>query len=80
LIEGCELNASDSLNKYDIPRSTYYRWKRNMKARRSNGLEDDKPYRDGIWNQLLNWLGDKRYEYARLMEKGITGRLKSIYC
>jgi ACT domain-containing protein len=28
LIEGSDLSTSDALAKYDVPRSTYYRWKR----------------------------------------------------
>jgi len=27
LIEGSDLSISESLAKYDVPRSTYYRWK-----------------------------------------------------
>ena len=28
LIEGSELSVSAAVQKYDVPRSTYYRWKR----------------------------------------------------
>lgn len=66
LIEGSQLSASDALKKYDIPRSTYYRWKRKMKAMGAKGLEDNRPYRARTWNQLLPDQLDKVYEYATL--------------
>ncbi|RLC61021.1 MAG: hypothetical protein DRI01_09185 [Chloroflexi bacterium] len=37
LIEGSDLRISDSLVKYDMPRSTYYRWKRKL---RTQGLQE----------------------------------------
>jgi len=66
LIEGSERGASAALKKYDIPRSTYYRWKRKMKSRGLQGLEDNRPYRARTWNQLLPDELDKIYEYAML--------------
>ncbi len=31
LIGSSELGISDALAKYDVPRSTYYRWKRKLR-------------------------------------------------
>ena len=45
LIEGSELNITDALAKYDVPRSTYYRWKHKLRNQGINGLADNKPYR-----------------------------------
>jgi hypothetical protein len=39
LIEGSEIDTASALKKYDIPPSTYYRWKRKMKSMGINGLE-----------------------------------------
>jgi transposase InsO family protein len=64
LIEGSGLNTSDALAKYDVPRSTYYRWKRNLKTMGTKGLEDNKPHRARTWNQLLPHQVDKILEYA----------------
>ena len=64
LIEGSELNISDALSKYDVPRSTYYRWKRKLKSQGIKGLQDNKPCRARTWNQLLPWQVDKVLEYA----------------
>jgi len=64
LIEGSKLNISDALSKYDVPRSTYYRWKRKLKSQGINGLRDTKPYRQRTWNQILPWQTDKILEYA----------------
>lgn len=64
LIEGAELNISDALSKYDVPRSTYYRWKRKLRSQGISGLKDNKPYRARTWNQILPWHTDKILEYA----------------
>jgi len=64
LIEGSELCISDALSKYDVPRSTYYRWKRKLCGQGIKGLHDNKPYRIRTWNQLLSWQVDKILEYA----------------
>jgi ACT domain-containing protein len=32
LIEGSQLCISDALSKYDVPRSTYYRWKPKLRS------------------------------------------------
>jgi putative transposase len=64
LIEGSQLSISDSLGRYDIPRSTYYRWKRKLRTIGTKGLEDNKPHRAMTWNQLLPQEVDKVLEYA----------------
>jgi putative transposase len=64
LIEGSDLSISDALAKYDVPRSTYHRWKRNLKTMGTKGLEDNKPHRARTWNQLLPQQVDKILEYA----------------
>lgn len=64
LIESSALNTSEALMKFDIPRSTYYRWKRNFKAMGRMGLQDNRPYRARTWNQLLDEQIDTVLEYA----------------
>ncbi len=64
LIEGSELCITDALAKYDVPRSTYYRWKRKLLNQGIQGLQDNKPYRARTWNQLLPGEVDKILEYA----------------
>lgn len=64
LIEGSELCICDALAKYDVPRSTYYRWKRKLRTQGLQGLQDNKPYRARTWNQLLPWQVDKILQYA----------------
>jgi transposase InsO family protein len=64
LIEGSELTVSDALTRYDVPRSTYYRWKRRLQSQGIQGLHDNKPHRARTWNQLLPWQVDKILEYA----------------
>ena len=53
LIEGSQLCISDALARYDVPRSTYYRWKRKLRNQGIQALTDNKPYRARTWNQLL---------------------------
>ena len=64
LIEGSELGISDALAKYDVPRSTYYRWKRKLRNKGIKGLVDNKPYGVRTWNQILPYQIDKILEYA----------------
>ena len=64
LIEGSDLSISDGLTQYDVPRSTYYRWKRNLKTMGTKGLQDNKPHRARTWNQLLPHQLDKILEFA----------------
>lgn len=64
LIEGADMSISEALAHYDVPRSTYYRWKRNLKATGRKGLEDNKPHRARTWNQLLPHQVEKVLEYA----------------
>ena len=64
LIEGSQLSISDALSKYDVARSSYYRWKRNLRTIGVKGLEDNKPHRARTWNQLLPQQVDKVLEYA----------------
>ena len=64
LIEGSDLSISQALARYDVPRSTYYRWKRKLQKMGSKGLADNKPRRQRTWNQLLPWQLDKILEYA----------------
>ena len=64
LVEGSQMSTNVALKKYDIPPSTYYRWKRKMKSMGAKGLQDNKPYRDRMWNQLLPYQVDRILEYA----------------
>jgi len=59
LIEGSDLSISAALAKYNIPPSTYYRWKQKLKTMGTKGLEDNKPHRARTWNQLLPQQVDK---------------------
>jgi len=64
LVEGSDLNISNALSRYDVPRSTYYRWKRRLRSEGIKGLADNKPTRQRSWNQLLPSQVDKILEYA----------------
>ena len=78
LIEGSELGISDALARYDIPRSTYYRWKRKLRTMGINGLRDSKPLQRRVWNSLLPGQIDKILEYATLYPE-YSSREISLY-
>ena len=78
LIEGADMSIFDALARYDVPRSSYYRWKRNLKAIGTKGLEDNKPHRARTWNQLLPGQVDKILEYAMLYPE-LSCRQISLY-
>ena len=52
-VESSGLSITQALKKLDMPRSTYYRWKRKLRTMGLQGLRDRKPYRARTWNQLL---------------------------
>jgi transposase len=85
LIEGSALSVSEALGRYDIPGSTFYRWKHKMKSQGIAGLEDNAPI---TWNQLLPSQVDKILKIHDIqprspaagagLEPG-AGRLSSCY-
>jgi len=77
-VEGSGLNISDAINRFDIPRSTYYRWKRKLRTMGINGLQDDKPLQLRAWNSLLPEQTDKILEYATLYPE-YSSREISLY-
>ena len=78
LIEGAAMSICDALARYDVPGSSYYRWKRNLKAIGTKALEDNKPHRARTWNQLLPGQVDKILEYAMLCPE-LSCRQISLY-
>ena len=78
LIEGSGMSVSDALAQYDVPRSTYYRWKRRLKKHGVAGLKDNKPYRARTWNQLLPQELDKILEYATFFPELSSRDRKSV--
>lgn len=63
-IESSQLSALDALEKFDMPKSTYYRWKKKLRNMGSLGLVDNRPHRARTWNQLLPHQEDAILEIA----------------
>jgi len=63
-IESSDLSTSAALERSDIPRSTYYRWKSKLRTMGLQGLQDNKPHRARTWNQLLPYQEDVILETA----------------
>ena len=59
-----DLPAQKALAVLDIPRSTYYRWRRHWRWMGLPGLQDSKPRRVTSWNKLLPEQVDKILEMA----------------
>lgn len=52
LVESSDLSITKTLETYQISRTTYYRWKNNLKKYGIKGLKDNKPRHLRMWNQL----------------------------
>ena len=63
-VESSGLSISQALEKLDMPRSTYYRWKHRLRTIGLQGLKDNKPHRARTWNQLLPHEDDTILEVA----------------
>lgn len=67
LIEAVEAHGrgrGKRLERYGVPRATYYRWKRRYEASGSPGLERRKVPRPRVWNRLLAWEEERIIDLA----------------
>ena len=53
-VERSPFTVRDTLHKFDVPESTYYRWKKAYQARGDPGLVDKSSYKGRVWNQILD--------------------------
>mgnify|MGYP001826219515 CR=1 FL=1 len=65
-VEACPLPVVQALKQLGIPRSTYYRWRRNFRRRGRAGLHDHPSSRSRVWNQILPVERDRVLELAWL--------------
>ena len=64
-VEGSGLPVAQALRRLDLPRSTYYRWKRRFRVHGVEGLRDNVPPEGGrVWNRLLPGEEEKITEVA----------------
>ena len=66
LLKRPDLNISDAPGRFDVPTSTYYRWKRKYRTMGINGLQDNKPLALRARNRLPPGQNDNILEYATL--------------
>ena len=65
-VEACSLPVEQSLRQLGIPRSTYYRWRRNFRRRGRAGLHDRPSSGSRVWNQILPSERDEVLQVALL--------------
>ena len=65
-VEAYPLPVQQALRQLGIPRSTYYRWRRNFRRRGRAGLHDRPSSRSRVWNQILPVERDQVLEIALL--------------
>ena len=52
-VEASDLPLKQTLERLDVPISTYYRWRNKLKSQGVEGLKDRSSYKGKVWNQLL---------------------------
>lgn len=65
-VESCGLPVREALARMDVPRTTYYRWRRKFRQQGRTGLQDRSPYKGRTWNQILSAEREKILEVAML--------------
>jgi transposase InsO family protein len=65
-VESSGLPIKEALTRLDVPRATYYRWRKRFQAQGRKGLEDLSTYKGQSWNQLLPHENEKIFEIALL--------------
>jgi transposase InsO family protein len=65
-VEGSGLKVKEALHRIDVPRATYYRWRRKFRDQGLPGLRDLSSYKGTSWNQLLPEEREKIFEISML--------------
>lgn len=78
VVMSSEIPVHRTLRALDIPKTTYYRWRRKWRNMGFEGLRDIKPKRLSSWNKLLPYQEDKILEIA-ILNPDWTSRQISFY-
>ena len=66
-VESSPFTVDETCAKLDLPKATYYRWKKNFRLKGMEGLRDVVSVNKGrVWNMLLGKEKDKIFEIALL--------------
>ena len=65
-VETSALGVKETLERLDVPLSTYYRWRKRFRREGLDGLHDQSPYKGRTWNQVLPEEREKILEIAML--------------
>jgi putative transposase len=68
---------SQVLNELRIPRSTYYKWRKEYRGNGLEGLTKRKPLARGVWNRLMVGEKEKVLDIARLHPE-LSSRLLAV--
>ena len=65
-VESSTLSVKETIERLDVPLSTYYRWRKRFRGEGLEGLRDQSPYQGRTWNQILPEEREKILEIAML--------------
>ena len=65
-VESSTLSVKETLERLDVPLSTYYRWRKRFRGEGLEGLRDQSPYQGRTWNQILPEEREEILEIAML--------------
>jgi transposase InsO family protein len=64
LVESSPFTLRETLERLDVPASTYYRWRTRFRQQGMGGLRDRSSFKGGVWNALLPEEREKILEVA----------------
>lgn len=79
-IEASSLPVTESVARIEMPRSTYYRWRKKFRHDGVNGLVDRTSFKGRTWNQMLEDEHGKILEVAMLYPEWSPRELACFIC
>jgi transposase InsO family protein len=64
LVESSPFTLRETLDRLDVPTSTYYRWRKQFRQQGTGGLRDRSSFKGRVWNELLPEEREKILEVA----------------
>ncbi len=77
-VASSSLPVKESLIRWDVPSSTYYRWKAAFEKQGIEGLRDRSPFKGKTWNEVLPHERERFWRWLITIPTGSRGRSASI--